>query len=143
MPSKRHSSVKARTMKKQAHGVKPHCVVDEWFTEFTKHQVMMKLFHFQTKKYGGHKTSDSYLSKFLDNMDKFMEVAQGIYGRVDLKHFDVCGDVVSDSSITHCLTQFGKYLEAMTDRIKCTDLLNIRDEMLGEVNQFKYLLTFD
>ena len=140
MSSKRHSS-KSKTHKHSASKM-PHCIVDEWFTEFTKHQIMMKLFHFQTKAYGGHKTSDSYLSKFLENMDKFMEVAQGIYGRVDLKHFDICGNVISDSSITHCLTSFGKYLESMTDLIKCTDLLNIRDEMLGEVNQFKYLLTF-
>ena len=141
MSSKRHSS-KSKTHKRSSASKMPHCIVDEWFTEFTKHQIMMKLFHFQTKAYGGHKTSDSYLSKFLENMDKFMEVAQGIYGRVDLKHFDICGNVISDSSITHCLTSFGKYLESMTDRIKCTDLLNIRDEMLGEVNQFKYLLTF-
>lgn len=141
--TKRHSSkTHKRGSSSSTHGVKPHCMVDEWFCEFTKHQVMMKLFHFQTKAYGGHKTSDAYLSKFLDNMDKFMEVAQGIYGRVDLKHFDICGDVVSDATITHYLTKFGNYLSDMTHHIKCTDLLNIRDEMLGEVNQFKYLLTF-
>jgi hypothetical protein len=144
MSSKSYHSSRSKTHKRSHHSTskRSHSEVDEWFTEFTKHQVIMKLFHFQTKAYGGHKTSDSYLSKFLENMDKFMEVAQGIYGRVDLKHFDICGNVISDSSITHCLTSFGKYLESMTDRIKCTDLLSIRDEMLGEVNQFKYLLTF-
>lgn len=127
---------------KHKHNKKPCCMVDEFFIEFTKHQIMMKLFHFQTKLYGGHKTSDAYLSKFLDIMDKFMEVAQGIYGRVDLKHFDICGDTVTDTTITFKLTTFAKYLENLSNHIKCTDLLNIRDEMLGEVNQLKYLLTF-
>ena len=115
-------------------------LVDELFIKMSTHQTIIKLYHFQTRLYSGHKTSDSYYSKFLELSDQFLEVAQGIYGRISLKHFNISGDTLRDSSIIAYLTKFGKYLETMeAQSITNTDLLNIRDEMLAEVNQFKYL----
>ena len=49
------------------------------------HQVVLKLFHFQTETYGSHKASDEYLEKYALIMDKFLEIAQGIYGKITLK----------------------------------------------------------
>ena len=41
------------------------------------------------------------------------------------------------------LKQIRKILEATFDDKKDTDLLNIRDEILSDINQFLYLMTFD
>jgi hypothetical protein len=119
-------------------------VLNEVVQEFFKHQLIIKLFHFQTQKYGAHKTSDKYLSKFLETYDTFLETAQGIYGRVSVKQCNLSIDTVDDTSIFQLLDAFSKFLSNIenTHNIVNTDLLNLRDEMLGATDQFKYLLTF-
>lgn len=109
---------------------------------FFKHQFILKMYHFQTESYGAHKASDSYLDTFLDNLDKFFEIAQGIYGKLTLKKVHFNFNTLNDSNINNELNSFIDFLERMKKNINNSDLLNIIDEMLGNVNQFKYLLTF-
>ncbi len=110
---------------------------------FFLHQLTMKMYHFQTKEYAAHKTSDSYLDGFTTKLDKFMEVAQGKFGSTNLKSFDIKVETVTDKSINANIDQFAKILEKMSEDYKDhPDLLAIRDEILADVNQFKYLLTF-
>lgn len=108
------------------------------------HYIAMKLYHFQTENYSAHKTSDTYIEKFLELKDRFLEVAQGIYGKINLKKYDIKGSSHNDENIFNHINGYIKYLntginDVLDDR---TDLLNIRDELLSEANQLKYLLTF-
>ena len=109
------------------------------------HYISMKLYHFQTLHYGAHKTSDSYIEHYLGLMDRFLEVAQGIYGKVNLKKYDIKGSSHDDTNIFNHINGFIKYLSTGMDDVldNRTDLINIRDELLSEANQLKYLLTFN
>ena len=81
---------------------------------------MVKLYHWKTYSYATHKATDELYSKLNDHTDSFVEVLLGKHGdRVNLMH---------TKSIT--LKDFN------------SDLYNIREEILGDVNQFLYLLTF-
>ncbi|ARF09959.1 hypothetical protein Indivirus_6_25 [Indivirus ILV1] len=118
-------------------------LLNELVQTFFKHQIIMKMFHFQTKKYGAHKASDSYLDGLLSNFDKFFEVAQGKYGTMDLKSIKIELNCIDDSTITDHLNKFISLLKEFEIRnINDTSLLNIRDEMLGNAQQLIYLLRF-
>ena len=110
---------------------------------FFRHQLKIKMYHFQTEFYGAHKESDTYLETFQDKLDKFMEVAQGIVGKLQTKSINLNITTLNDKTIIGELDNFVKILK-MFDKIinKCTELLNIRDEMIGNAEQLKYLLTF-
>lgn len=109
------------------------------------HYIAMKLYHFQTQNYSSHKTSDTYIEKYLSLMDRFLEVAQGIYGKVNLKKYDIKGSSHTDDNIINHINGFIKYISTgMQDVLdNKSDLLTVRDELLAEANQLKYLLTFN
>ncbi len=112
---------------------------------FFKHQIQLKLFHFQTKTFAAHKASDDYLSKFEGNVDKFMEVAQGVFGRLNMKHVELNFAVVNDGTIKNEVCELVSVLrkfDGLDGLSKRAELLNIRDEMVADAEQFKYLLTF-
>lgn len=108
------------------------------------HQIVMKLFHFQTKLYGAHKTSDAYLEKFATTMDKFLEIAQGIYGRLTITKFKLEGSSHTDENIIKHIEGIIILLRTGIDDVldNYTDLINVRDELVGDVEQLKYLLSF-
>lgn len=108
------------------------------------HQIVMKLFHFQTELYGAHKASDAYLEKFALTMDKFLEIAQGIYGRITIKKYTLNGTSHTDENIVKHLEAIINLLRKDIDDIlsNYTDLINVRDELVGDAEQLKYLLTF-
>ena len=110
---------------------------------FFRHQLTIKLYHFQTECYGAHKASDNYLDKFTGNLDRFMEVGQGIVGKIDISEIDLKIKSHQDSNIQDCLDRFITVLNNLGKMIpENSDLLTIRDEMLADANQFKYLLKF-
>lgn len=108
------------------------------------HQIVLKLFHFQTELYGAHKASDAYLEKFAQTMDKFLEIAQGIYGKITLKKYTLSGSSHSDENIIKHIDGMITLLREKIDDVlgEYTDLINIRDELVGDAEQLKYLLTF-
>ena len=108
------------------------------------HQIVMKLFHFQTTQYGAHKASDAYIEKYANTLDKFLEVAQGIYGKVTLKKYSLAGSSHTDENIIKHINGMTTYWRTKIDDIldNYTDLINIRDELIADADQLKYLLTF-
>lgn len=108
------------------------------------HQIVLKLFHFQTELYGAHKASDAYLEKYAQTMDKFLEIAQGIYGKITLKKYTLTGSSHTDENIIKHLDGMITLLREKIDDIldNYTDLTNVRDEMAGDLEQLKYLLSF-
>ena len=105
------------------------------------HQLAIKMFHFQTKKYGAHKAADSYLIKFEANLDRFMEIYQGENGRIQDSQISINFVVLTDSTIDNHLVTMATYLNSM-DNLS-SGLTNVRDDMLSDIQQFQYLLTFN
>jgi hypothetical protein len=111
---------------------------------------MVKLYHWKTYSYATHKATDKLFSKLNENVDQFIEILLGKAGnRIDLmgkKNISLM-DLNSPESLRNKINSFKSYLVSMTNSpairsMSNTDLLNIRDEILGNLNQFLYLLTF-
>lgn len=118
-------------------------LLDRLVILFFQHQIQIKMYHFQTSMFGSHKAVDTYLEKLNDNFDRFMEAAQGIYGRLSLKNVKISACMLSDDNIDQHLNEYVRILDLLGSIIsEHSDLLAIRDEMMADANQLKYLLTF-
>lgn len=99
---------------------------------------IIKLFHWNTKNYSKHKATDA-LHKALDALvDSYIEKHFGESGRIPV-HETIRYDTLTDDAFLKEIHRFKEYLIHMQN--PSTDLSNIRDEMLGEVNEFLYLWT--
>ena len=114
----------------------------------------VKLYHWKTYTYATHKATDEFHEKLGTNIDTFVEAllgkGTGKYGdRINLSKTKSIPlkDFSSIKDFKREITDFSKYLTALnsTPLFKdptSSDLLTIRDEILKDVNQFLYLLTF-
>lgn len=110
---------------------------------FFKHQIELKLYHFQSNSYGGHKASDKYLTGFLVKFDLFMEVLQGYAGKVCLQQLTVQAGTSNDQTIFDILKNYTNKLQVFeTEFERYSDLQNIIHEMKADAAQLLYLLTF-
>lgn len=117
--------------------------IEKLIVVFFQHELMMKMYHFQTKLFSAHKAADAYLESFKGNLDKFIESAQGDYGRLQNKGLKLSFKCATDKTIDSELKKFTKVLKHDIPALhKSEDLLAIRDEMLADVQQLRYLLTF-
>ena len=118
--------------------------------QFFEMLLLIKLYHWKTYSYATHKATDDLYSKFNENMDHFIEVLLGKSGiRIDLMNKKQISlyDLNNQQQLISKVNSFKSYLVGLTNNkamkiMSNTDLLNIRDEMLGDMNQFLYLLSF-
>ena len=107
----------------------------------------VKIYHWETMQFSRHKSTDDLLEKLDDSIDKFVEVYIGKYGRpkltpktgtIRLRNYnDEEGQELLKQAVEWLTTRLPKLLSS-----KDTDLLNIRDEILADLNQSLYLFTF-
>jgi hypothetical protein len=106
----------------------------------------VKIYHWQTLSYPRHIATNDLLPKLDTNIDQFVEVYVGKYGRpvfkgrnssIELENYDDkhASKFVKDA-INWLSNKLPKHLKK-TD----TDLLNIRDTILADLNQVSYLFT--
>lgn len=117
--------------------------MDQIADKFIQFQQQVRMLHWQTKSYARHKAYGDYYDGLSDSIDEFIETYMGKYGRVktagtiELKNLD-------DISVTVFLDEVKDFLIGLTselDKTEDTDLLNIRDEMLGHTKKLSYFLT--
>lgn len=103
----------------------------------------VKLYHWQTKSFARHKATDDLTATLDTLIDSFVESYMGRYGRpkvsgaIKLHNF-------SESAARSFVAKQTKFLSTdLPKKIKSTDtdLLNIRDEILAELNKVLYLFT--
>jgi hypothetical protein len=106
----------------------------------------IKLYHWQTKVYSRHKATDGVIDALDESIDKYVEVYMGKYGRMKVNASSGTIQIrnLSETSIIKFIKNCINFL--INDLVKKlkdtdTDLLNIRDEMLAELNQLLYLFT--
>lgn len=106
-------------------------------------QNQIRIYHWQTKSFAEHKAFDGAYEAIGDLADRFMEAHMGRYGRKEeatplplTNYTDGNYADMIDKFISVLENEFPKHLNELD-----TDLLNIRDEILGELNKLKYLLT--
>uniref|UniRef100_A0A6C0BVR6 Uncharacterized protein n=1 Tax=viral metagenome TaxID=1070528 RepID=A0A6C0BVR6_9ZZZZ len=112
--------------------------------------IMIKLYHWKTHSFSSHKATDDLYAKLNENMDNFVEVLMGKMAgtRADFlstKSIKMV-DLSNKKQLVGRVNVIKGYLSAMEKTIplaNATDLLNIRDEILADLNTFLYLLTLD
>ena len=117
---------------------------------FLEMLMMVKLFHWKTYSYATHKATDQLYDSLNDNIDKFIEVLLGKTGsRIDLMNNKTITliDLNSQESLKSKIMSLKNYLVGLDNNkalstMSNSDLFNIRDEILADLNQFLYLLTF-
>ena len=107
----------------------------------------IKVYHWQTMKFPRHKATDDLVDKLDDHIDKFVETFMGKYGRPNFRKtasikihniHDKDGPAFLKSAVTWLSKDLPKLLNK-----EDTDLLNIRDEILSDLNQSRYLFTLN
>ena len=110
-------------------------------------QLQLKINHWQTKGLGRHMAFGSTYDSLQDLVDTYVEESMGKYGRFvldeetktiqlsNLSELDMKSFIVT---VSDTLIQFTDELDPMD-----TNLLNIRDEMLGLINKLAFLLTLE
>lgn len=106
----------------------------------------IKLYHWQTKVYSRHKATDQVLEQLDEHIDKYVEVYMGKYGRPKMTSRNNTFKLqnLSEGSIVKFIKQCITYLKNTLPKDlseQDTDLFNIRDELLGELDQLLYLFT--
>jgi len=110
----------------------------------------IKLYHWKTRSYATHKATDELYSKLGENVDKFIEVLLGkteVRTNLVRKKSIPLKDIRSHDEFKREIQGYKKYLVDLNEHsgmqtMTNTDLYNIRDEILGDLNQFLYLFTF-
>ena len=106
----------------------------------------IKMYHWQTGIFSRHKATDAVLKSLDEHIDMFVEVYMGKYGRPTLTRMNntVVLKNMGDKTVSKFIKDCVLYLEGpLTKGLKGvdTDLGNIRDEMLADLNQLLYLFT--
>jgi hypothetical protein len=106
----------------------------------------VKLYHWKTSSHSQHKATDELYSNLNTSIDSFVEIMLGKNGsRVNLTNVKSIPlhDYSDLSNFKEEVEMYKEYLiDLQVNSKKDTDLLNVRDEILGHLNQFTYLLTF-
>lgn len=136
-------TAKNRTKKHHSQKRKYKEIIVQTFLELLN---QVKLYHWKTHDYAVHKATDELYTKLDDDIDKFIEVLLGKDGsRIPSKcTITIYDDIENTPRFMKKMDNFKMFLMNMNhvfDTEKDSDLLNIRDEILGHVNQFLYLLT--
>jgi hypothetical protein len=107
----------------------------------------VKIYHWQTLVYSRHIATNDLLPKLDTNVDQFVEVYIGKYGRPIFKgknsvikllnYHDKDAPKFIKEAIKFLTKELPKHLEK-----EDTELLNIRDTILADLNQVLYLFSF-
>jgi DNA-binding ferritin-like protein len=112
-------------------------------------QTTLKLFHWDTARYAQHKASDQLHTDLSANIDSFVEKMLGKYPDhaainpiMKRVHVVVQNPKLSLDAMVQKVNKLKAFLIGMrfSDTQANSDLLNIRDEMLAQLNQFLYLI---
>jgi DNA-binding ferritin-like protein len=119
-------------------------------TVFLESLIMVKLFHWKTFSYATHKATDDLYSKLNEHFDSFIEILLGKTGsRINLIKQKTLPlkDFTSQEEFVNHIVSLKEYLFGLNDNkamllMNNSDLYNIRDSIVGDLNQLLYLLTF-
>jgi hypothetical protein len=113
--------------------------------KFISLQEQFRILHWQTKSYARHNAFGSIYSDLDGLIDEFMEVYMGKYGRVE---FEGEGTIIlkntKDLELNSFIKENIEFLKSLSDELNPSndsDLLNVRDEIMGKINKLRYLLS--
>lgn len=152
MQFKLHNGTKPRKTRKNgmggakrnqyANSAKSHLV-----SVFLEMLNMVKLYHWKTHSYAQHKATDDLYASLNSDVDKFIEVLLGKDPK-RIKMMEKKIELIDPVNVTDFKSRIYEYREFLMDmnihfnETRDSDLLSIRDDLLADINQFLYLMTF-
>ena len=109
---------------------------------------VVKMYHWKTHSFSQHKATDELYSSLNGHIDTFVETLLGKDGS-RIEHWNKKIEIMQADNTAQFKSRVNEYRDFLIDLTnhfdanKDSDLLNIRDEILGDINQFLYLLTFN
>lgn len=109
---------------------------------------MIKLYHWKTRSYAQHKATDELYANLNIHIDKFVEVLLGkdnsrIHMMSKKMKLIDCDNTQDFKKHIFEYREFFINMDKYFDKKRDSDLLAIRDDILIDINQFLYLMTFD
>ena len=104
----------------------------------------ISLYHWSTTNYARHTSSGALYDTVSLLVDQFIETYMGRYKRPEFEQDTFTVDVkqFNDTTIIDALKEYIQFLEhKLPLYVSDSDLLNIRDEILAEINKTLYLFT--
>ena len=140
---------RTRTMKTmQMKKIKKHNRNSRIVQKFMELLIMIKLYHWKTHSYSQHKATDHLYDDLNEKIDRFVEVLLGKSKyRVNMleKKMNLY-DLDTKQELREHIFEYRDFLVNMNQIFsekRDSDLFSIRDDILADLNQFLYLLTFD
>lgn len=112
--------------------------------KFVEFQNQVRILHWQTNSYARHKAYDTIYEKLGELLDDFVEVYQGKYPKLEMKDTNI---TLKNLDAIQLNEYIGEFISLLQNEVPSkleendTDLLNIRDEILGTVHRLKYFCT--
>lgn len=113
---------------------------------FFELQMNVKMYHWTTESYSNHKATNKLLDNLSDLVDSFIEKFMGSFTRPVLKSgSNIPIQNMTKTKYVKLLKTAQEYLRGDLEKVisKNTELLNIRDEVLAELDQALYLATLN
>ena len=108
---------------------------------------IIKLYHWKTQSYAAHIATDELYEKLNGHIDKFVEEYLG-KSHSRIQKWESQLTVIQYNRKQDFRSKILEYVEKLNDLNLCLnekkdmDLINIRDDILVDLNQFLYLLSF-
>ena len=109
---------------------------------------VVKLYHWKTHSFAQHKATDELYERLNKNIDTFVEVLLGKdQSRIQMVERSIqLMDPSEKTDFQNKVLEYRGFLTDMNiyfDPARDTDILSVRDDILVDINQFLYLMTFD
>jgi len=113
---------------------------------FLNMREQIKLYHWQTHSFAQHKATDDLIDSLDKTIDEYVEVYMGIYGRpkVSPRNNTIHIKNMSEKMMIAFIKKCVEHLHGpLVKKLKPRDiaLINLRDEILGDLNKVLYLFT--
>ena len=126
-------------------------MADNLYTEYFLGLLgQIKLFHWTTRKYSTHKALDELHTNLSEDIDKFVEVYIGKnnFNAGEITDFSI--NMKAKTMIDNNIKEYLKFHNENLKKIRnthfsknSTDIQNIIDNMIGNINQSLYLLNLE
>lgn len=145
---KRNKTMKhVKSIKKQIGGNKQTTI--QFIKTTMEFLTSIKMYHWTTKSYPAHKTTDKLYAKLQDLMDTFVETSLGHYEHKQMLQHKIktinVTPIINNKSLEKYTNHYKKELKNIRNKISdksASEIINVIDDILTELDVFLYLLTF-
>jgi len=142
---RRKRNVSSKNTRKNNSGIKDKQQIVRYMLQML---MTVKLYHWNTISYASHKATDDLYTGLNTLIDQFVEILLGKNNKgkniiLDTKSL-LLKSFKDNKSFEKEIEEYKKYMMNLSEKFnqkENSDLLNIRDEILSELNKISYLLT--